>query len=100
MSVLFENESFFVYCPVLQMFTVRKIHFSVITFPTSLENSCIRFLDHMRAVVPHAKVACLPLSEQMAHLLDFIGCIFSFIETQGSFAFAGRMREDSKIFIP
>lgn len=74
--------------------------FSVITFQTSLENSCIRFLHHMGAVVSHVKDACLLLSEQMAHLLDFIGCIFSFIETQGSFTFAGRMREDSKIFIP
>lgn len=54
----------------------------------------------MGAVVSHVKDACLLLSEQMAHLLDFIGCIFSFIETQGSFTFAGRMREDSKIFIP
>ena len=39
--------------------------------------------DHRRAVVSHVKDACLLLSEQMAHLLDFIGCIFPLLKHRG-----------------
>lgn len=39
--------------------------------------------DHTRAVVSHVKDARLLHSEQMAHLLDFIGCIFPLLKHRG-----------------
>lgn len=55
-----------------------------ITFKTSLENRCTIFFDHKRAIVSHVKKNVrLLLSEQMAHLLAFIGCIFPLLKHRG-----------------